>query len=215
MAAGCRTAPDYKAALTAGEWQLSEMNTGGEIIPLSKRVPTISFSDSTRVFGFSGCNRYMGKYTLNGREISIDPGASTMMMCPDISFEGKFQQALREMTTVQVADQVVTLTGKNSKTTLTFIPKVDEPAAADSLRVAYQGGDGKTKMLHHLTVTYFPEEERAVARYLDQVYDLQQEAGASGARYSDGKVTLHTKGEELIFTLPDGTQLQMKEIAEP
>src|SRR5690606_35499152 len=46
--------------------------------------PTITFNTETHnVYGFSGCNRSTGNYTLKGNSIRIGPFASTKMLCID------------------------------------------------------------------------------------------------------------------------------------
>lgn len=220
---GCNNNNGNKAQLIANEWQLKEMLTENGKIDLPKRVPTIMFSDSTRVFGFSGCNRFMGKYEIKGNTISIDPGASTMMACLDMTLEKQFTKALTNVKTYTVANHELQLKDKTGQLVLTFIPKQEEAVTeekeavatplADSTVISYQGGDGKTKMLHHMSVTYFPSTEKAIVHYREQTYNLTQRVSASGVWYSDDdKVTLRGKGKNMTLSLPDGKELTMNEI---
>jgi heat shock protein HslJ len=49
--------------------------------PLADRVPTLRFGSDGSVSGTTGCNRYMGQYTLDDDELALTPLASTRMMC--------------------------------------------------------------------------------------------------------------------------------------
>lgn len=314
-----------KAALTANEWQLKEMTTGKESVTLSQRVPTLILTDTNTLYGFSGCNRFFGKYSVEGNTIKLEPGGSTMMACPDMPFESQYMKALSEMTTYSVENKELKLTDKEGTQTLIFVPKVEEQQlvgvaedphgcnaaagftwseakndcirlfesgirlnsaqdtaattsafivfSADSAQVEvfipnedvhplldkrtlpsgefawniedddtynvrqvngqwviekratilysetpvttreviFQGGDGKTKMLYQIEVTFYPEQKIAVVNYDGQTYELQQEVMASGYQYKNDQVSLTGKGNEAKFTLPDGKVLSLTE----
>ncbi|MDD6209159.1 MAG: MliC family protein [Bacteroidales bacterium] len=80
------------------------------------------------------------------------------------------------------------------------------------ITVLYQGGDGRTKMLYHLQVTFYPEDKKAVVNYFDKSYDLEQKISGSGFRYAneDG-VSLTGKGKSATFIAPDGKNLQLNQ----
>lgn len=44
---------------------------------------TVTFTRSGKVFGDAGCNRFTGRYTTDGQEITIGPLATTLMMCEE------------------------------------------------------------------------------------------------------------------------------------
>ncbi len=46
------------------------------------RVPEIVFGADGRVSGSSGCNRFNGSVTVDGKALSFGPLASTRMACP-------------------------------------------------------------------------------------------------------------------------------------
>jgi heat shock protein HslJ len=52
---------------------------------------TVTFSPDGKVFGDSGCNRFMGGYTVKGNRITIGPLASTMMACPQPQMDAERQ----------------------------------------------------------------------------------------------------------------------------
>ena len=46
--------------------------------------PEITFDSNThRVYGFSGCNRFNGTYTISGHDITFGSMASTRMFCEE------------------------------------------------------------------------------------------------------------------------------------
>ena len=66
-------------------------------------------------------------------------------------------------------------------------------------------------MLYQITVTYFPDQEKAKVLYDDQIFELTQQVSASGVHYKNDQVDLIGKGKEIQFTLPDGMILKMNE----
>lgn len=222
MIAGCKNNTGNREGLIATEWQLKEIKINDEMVSLSQRVPTIAFTDTNRVFGFSGCNRFMGKYEVEKNQITIDPGASTMMACRDMELERKFIKALREMKTYSVVENELTLKSSDEKSSLIFIPKVEEVIVEeeafniknipDSTVYSYQGSEENSKLIQQLSVTFFPSQEKAVVHYRDNKYDLTQKPAASGIWYEGENVELRGKGEEITVTLPDGKVFTMNQV---
>ena len=99
---GCKSNSGDKAQLTANEWQLKEMTTTNGKTTLPQRVPTLMLTDTNTIYGFSGCNRFFGRYTIEGNTIKLEPGGSTMMACPDMETEGKILKALNEVKSFDV-----------------------------------------------------------------------------------------------------------------
>ena len=123
---GCKSNSGNKAQLVANEWQLKEMTTTDGKVELPQRVPTIVLTDTNTMYGFSGCNRFFGRYSTEGNTIKLEPGGSTMMACPDLQFEDKFMKTLAVMTTYSIENKELKLTDKDRKQTLVFIPKTAE-----------------------------------------------------------------------------------------
>lgn len=82
--------PVTDSSLT-GTWYLklmSEQNGTAQVQMINPEM-TVIFEGGANISGYSGCNNYMGQYTLtgttdaNGKGISIGPLASTMMYCAD------------------------------------------------------------------------------------------------------------------------------------
>ena len=91
---GCKSNSGDKAQLTANEWQLKEMTTTKGKTTLPQRVPTLMLTDTNTMYGFSGCNRFFGRYSTEGNTIKLEPGGSTMMACPDMEIEDAILKAM-------------------------------------------------------------------------------------------------------------------------
>jgi heat shock protein HslJ len=80
-----------------------------------------------RVVGRGGCNRYFGKYTLEGENISFGPLASTLMYCEDtMAMENAFFKALDAVRTVHWEDNALQMLSGDGSTVLDFSKGVDE-----------------------------------------------------------------------------------------
>lgn len=78
MLEGCGGDP---ADLLIGDaWQVSMI--GGEAPEEPERV-SINFLAPARVAGSTGCNRFVGGFTLTGESLRFGPMGSTLMACPD------------------------------------------------------------------------------------------------------------------------------------
>src|SRR5437868_367355 len=61
-------------------WKLAQL--GSKEVPAQSPAPDLMLaSASKRVSGFSGCNRFMGGYRLDGKQITFDKIAATRMAC--------------------------------------------------------------------------------------------------------------------------------------
>ncbi|HKW46261.1 MAG TPA: META domain-containing protein [Gemmatimonadaceae bacterium] len=89
-------APEFRGSIAGVDWSLMEL--GGKPAPTGaggQRV-TIHFdADSGRVFGFAGCNRFAGGYTVEGSNLHFPPLAMTKMACTEgMELEQQFADAL-------------------------------------------------------------------------------------------------------------------------
>lgn len=106
-------------------------NTAWELVSLSEltpeklddlqRRPTIAFSDSSTVAGYSGCNSYFGTFEREGNRIAITLTGSTLMLCPDMEVESAFYNAVPEIGVYEIEqDTVLTCYDKNGSVTARF-----------------------------------------------------------------------------------------------
>jgi len=79
---------------------------------------TINFNTETQnVYGFSGCNRFTGNYTLNSNSIKIGPLASTKMLCIDDAankMETAFLKALASVDSILLKENKLMLLYKQN-----------------------------------------------------------------------------------------------------
>jgi heat shock protein HslJ len=80
--------------------------------PLASSVPTVRFDVDGTVTGTTGCNRYAGRYTLDGDELALSPLATTRMMCADDVMEQEmaYLGALPWVAAARVVDADLLLT---------------------------------------------------------------------------------------------------------
>lgn len=122
LAMGCKTGE--KAVLTGHEWQLSRISMGQDSLAVPTEAPTILFTDSAAVYGFAGCNRFFGSYTVAEKDqMTVQPGGMTMMMCPEGQFENEFMKALAGVTTYMLSADELKLTDAVGNVTMVFVPK--------------------------------------------------------------------------------------------
>ncbi|MCK7544920.1 META domain-containing protein [Marinobacter bryozoorum] len=80
--------PVPTAPLTNTYWKLMELQGNAVDVPQGEQgEPHMIFRDDGKVNGFSGCNRFVGEYTVTGANLLFDSMASTRMACPDDSYE--------------------------------------------------------------------------------------------------------------------------------
>lgn len=106
-AGGDRPVPT--APLTNTYWQLAQV--GEQVVETGVRdtEPHLILLDDRRVHGFSGCNRFVGQYTLQGAYLLFDSMASTKMACLDDNIEAPLYEAFAETAGVNLRGKVLKL----------------------------------------------------------------------------------------------------------
>ena len=106
-------APD----LDGTEWGLVEMN--GEAIPEDIEI-TIAFSEG-QISGQSACNRYFAGYTQEGTKLTFGQAGSSNLYCEGLmDFEADYLQALSEVKSFELKDDIMTLKNESGEATLVF-----------------------------------------------------------------------------------------------
>lgn len=104
-------------ALAGTGWQVEDVASGG-IIDSSNL--TLNFGEDGRINGSSGCNSYMGDYSVNGNELELSQLASTMMACSPaiMDLERKFLDVLggAEEYSIDQDTMKLTITASNGQT---------------------------------------------------------------------------------------------------
>lgn len=94
-------------AFTSTTWVAVMLNNGRQGVQsvVEGSEATAEFDDEGRVTGSSGCNRYMGPYTVDGETIEVGDLAGTRMACEDPALteqEELFLAALEQATVARV-----------------------------------------------------------------------------------------------------------------
>jgi heat shock protein HslJ len=93
-------------------WQLDAPAAQGTGVAGKEMRPVTALFEGGRVSGFSGCNRFMGSYTLDRDSVLIGPLAGTMMACPEpqMAIEKAFLGALTGTLRHAISGDRLTLT---------------------------------------------------------------------------------------------------------
>lgn len=128
IAAGCKSKDNSLTLLKSKEWQLKSMSVNGQEVKNPRELPTLSFSDSSAVYGSAGCNRFFGTYTADeGGKMTFKTGGATMMYCPDMDFEDAYLKALNTIVSYSVSEQELKLMSPDQQYLMVYFP-------ADTLR---------------------------------------------------------------------------------
>lgn len=92
-----------------GEWQIVEV--GDTRISQDSDQPYVNFAGDGRFYASNGCNIVNGTYTVKGADITFANVLTTMMLCPDVTYEGAVNAVLSDDNTVHALIQPV---GKES-----------------------------------------------------------------------------------------------------
>ena len=89
--------PPLGGSLEGGPWLVEDLNGGGMADGVQlELVFDPGDQDTSQVSGFSGCNRFVGKWWQRGREVRFGPLGGTKMACAPalMELEGKFLKTL-------------------------------------------------------------------------------------------------------------------------
>lgn len=112
-----------------GTWYLKLMSdqNGTALVQTINPETTVIFEDNVNLSGYSGCNNYMGRYTLTGKPdtdgkgITIGPLASTRKYCEDgASTETTYLQILGGATSYLVNENKELSITDNAQNTLVY-----------------------------------------------------------------------------------------------
>ncbi len=112
------------AALQDTYWKLDTFNS--KVIKTAakqKQVHLVLHAQESKVSGFSGCNKFLGQYTVdaNASELKFSPLISTKMACTNQEFnENGFLSALSKATNYKVNGQQLNIFNADGKVLATF-----------------------------------------------------------------------------------------------
>ena len=120
------TAPAAPARSTAEllntYWKLVQLGDQVVTTPESAReIHVVLHSENQRVAGFSGCNRMMGSYVLDGPKIRFAQMGGTMMACvPDVELERKFLAMFPQVARWEISGETLRLLDEEGQTLAAF-----------------------------------------------------------------------------------------------
>jgi len=116
------TAIRSTAELLNTHWKLVQF--GDQVISTPAGAREINFvlqSENQQVAGFSGCNRMMGSYVLDGAKIRFEQMAGTLMACvPDLELEREFLAMFALVARWEISGESLRLLDSQGKTLATF-----------------------------------------------------------------------------------------------
>ena len=117
---------DTENQLVGRPWQLTAITEKvpayqGVIAPEDQGKYVITFNADDTYNGTADCNKIAGTYKTSGRNgLTINPGISTLALCPEGSFGDLFVHGLTQAETYEIANEALTITLKD-KGTMTFV----------------------------------------------------------------------------------------------
>ena len=138
---------DNENQLVGRPWQLTAITEKvpafqGVIPPEEQGKYEITFNADNTYNGTADCNKIAGTYKTSGRNgLTINPGISTLALCPEGSYGDLFVHGLTRAETYEIADEILTITLKD-KGTMTFVVGARAGCVGRGDHGADRGGDG-------------------------------------------------------------------------
>ncbi|WP_299757917.1 META domain-containing protein [uncultured Pontibacter sp.] len=91
-------------------WTLLSLEGQDVQRPQNTQTAFIRFEEGkTRVHGFTGCNRFFGRYEAGEQSLKLSSLGSTRMACPSMDQENKLMDVLSRVDSYRIAGDVLTL----------------------------------------------------------------------------------------------------------
>jgi len=116
---GGTTGRPLESGLVGPSWTLVSYQGPSGSTPASSSPAILTFEPAGVLSGTTGCNRIRGTYKVDGSNLTIDPGATTMMACADPAVDAQEQavtQGLPKVRSFQVRQGQLTLQGDGGAT---------------------------------------------------------------------------------------------------
>jgi heat shock protein HslJ/uncharacterized membrane protein len=181
---------DVAASLSGTSWVAEDIDGGGV---LETARSTLTFESDERIVGSTGCNHYFVPIELSGTALRSGPIGSTRRACPPavMGQERRFLGALAAVTAFRQEDRTLFLVDATDRVRIRLARAVERAEAAR----AFECPEGPAFVL-------VPVLGGDAALELDRdVRRLTRQVTGSGARYSDGKVTVWNEGREALLEL--------------
>ncbi len=117
---GSKNTQSIMQNLYSATWKLISINSeSAEVISPPEDRITIEFSPEGTVSGKGGCNRYNGKYEIDGNNLKISDVFSTRMACEILNIENVMFKELRDVNKWEIKNNTLLLK-KDKQILLTF-----------------------------------------------------------------------------------------------
>ena len=130
LVAGCGSSSD----LEGRQWLLTavteKLPAFQGVVPAGEQWKyTVTFNKDGTYHADADCNQVVGTFKASGSNLTINPGASTLIACPDGSYGALFANALPRAETYSVTNDVLTI-GLQDGGTLAFVGAKGTPPPA-------------------------------------------------------------------------------------
>lgn len=141
---------------TVWQWQGTRMNDDSVFTPADPASYTVEFMADGSVAIQADCNRASAAYTLDGSAITITPGPTTLMACPEDSLGGDFLEQLNNAAIYFFQDGDLFLDIKFDSGTMRFVAQPS--GLADTTWVVTGYNNGQQAVVSLLTGTEITAE---------------------------------------------------------
>lgn len=109
MLTNCNSASNI--TLEKNKWKLVELNEDKNEVFSNKDAFTLDFSsiEEAKLSGIGACNRFFGTFKTEQDSLNITMGGTTMMACPNLSYETTYFQALEKVETYDIKGNTLSL----------------------------------------------------------------------------------------------------------
>lgn len=91
---------------------------------------TLAFLNGSKIAGDTGCNRFFGDFSADGKNLQFSNMGSTRMMCPEMQFENSYLQILENTAAFRINGEKLTLMD-GSGSIIAVLEKI-EPVAMEN-----------------------------------------------------------------------------------
>ena len=124
---GCTGGKNSVELLKNRNWQLQSVVNNGETLENPQELPVLNFADSSKVSGTAGCNSFFGSYEAsNEGDMSFKLGGTTMMYCPDMSFETEYLKLLTRLDKFVVDSKTLSIKSADGKIVINYTLQTEE-----------------------------------------------------------------------------------------
>jgi heat shock protein HslJ len=102
-------------------WMLVSVEGQNVVKDKDSRTAFIRFQEKENdVHGFTGCNKFSGKYNLTEQVLKLSELSTTRMACADMAMENKLMQVLEQVDSYRISKNLLTLYA-GDKAVATFV----------------------------------------------------------------------------------------------